>query len=964
MIGKKVHHYQITEKLGEGGMGVVYKAEDTRLHRTVALKFLNQELVDDPAEQERLINEARSAASLNHPNICTIYEINEHDGRTFIAMEYVEGATLRDRVLSGRIDLADTLRYVIQIGNGLKQSHEQGIIHRDIKSANIMINRAGQAVIMDFGLARQTGAVRTDERLSSGGTSAYMSPEQARGEGVDERTDIWSIGIVLYETLAGQLPFRGDYEQAVIYSILNETPKPIRDLRSDVPDDVLAIVDRCLEKDPDDRHQKLDDLITDLRTALDRATGGRRVGEGVSLKPGRGRGLIAVPAVVLVGLIALFLAYDFLKIEDAGSEVSVPVAVADIRNDTGDPTLDGLSGMLITALEQSSHLDVMTRTGMFDVLKTLGREDVEQIDEATGQEICRAAGVERLVIPTIRRFGELYTIDLKVLDTRNNRYVQTRKEEGPGQESIPGMIDALAKSIRIDLEEPPEDVVTITPVAEVTTVHLDAYQAYFDGEGLLNRLDMKGAEEHFTRAVTIDSTFALAHFRIAYLAWWSQQASETARKHVALAMEQIDRMPERESYLVRSLNDGVENGFEAQEAALREMQEHYPNDKEMLFGIGDVQFHAGENDTAAAYFERVVAIDPAFDRALQHLTWAYLRDSRFNDAAEVAEQWARRANTAEAHSNLGTALFKLGERDRAMEALAVAEEMDPNHLETAMRVAEIYLSDGDVDESLGKIEPMMSEETPMRLRLGGGQILARCLYPYQGRYRDALAIFDQGMEMYATEMGDSSMLAQTSLNRATLEYWGWRDRDKLLAAVKATEEMPASIKRQSYYVELAGVYYILGDTASAHAIVAEHVKKRKERTVLEMRLVELAMTGRCDEARIFMESTPSLEELVGKSAVTRFQFMVGWCQEREGEYDGAIKNFEAVIRMPLQYESASLFPIAYYLLGKSYEAVGRAGDAASTYKEFLEIWADADEDLPARMDAKARYAALIASGSM
>ncbi|MCH7548697.1 MAG: serine/threonine protein kinase, partial [Candidatus Krumholzibacteriota bacterium] len=357
MIGKKVHHYQITEKLGEGGMGVVYKAEDTRLHRTVALKFLNQELVDDPVEQERLINEARSAASLNHPNICTIYEINEHDGRTFIAMEYVEGATLRDRVLSGRIDLHDALRYVIQIANGLKQSHEQGIIHRDIKSANIMINRAGQAVIMDFGLARQTGTIRTDERLSSGGTSAYMSPEQARGEGVDERTDIWSIGIVLYETLAGQLPFRGDYEQAVIYSILNETPKPVRDLRPDVPDDVLAIVERCLEKDPDDRHQKLEDLITDLRTALDRATGGRRVGEGVSLGPGRTRrGLIAVPAAVLVGLIGLFLAYDFLKIEDAGSGVSVPVAVADIRNDTGDPTLDGLSGMLITALEQSNHL--------------------------------------------------------------------------------------------------------------------------------------------------------------------------------------------------------------------------------------------------------------------------------------------------------------------------------------------------------------------------------------------------------------------------------------------------------------------------------------------------------------------------------------------------------------------------------------------------------------------------------
>ena len=222
MIGQRIQHYQITEKLGEGGMGVVYRAQDTRLNRAVALKFLHEAIVASPDDQQRLVHEARAAAGLSHPNICTVYEINEHDGRTFIAMQFVEGTTLRDRVLSGRIETVDALRYLIQIADGLEQAHKQGIVHRDMKSSNIMITPSERAVIMDFGLARPAGAGRTDERFSSRGTSAYMSPEQARGESVDQRTDIWSLGVVLYEMLAGQLPFRGDYEQAVVYSILND----------------------------------------------------------------------------------------------------------------------------------------------------------------------------------------------------------------------------------------------------------------------------------------------------------------------------------------------------------------------------------------------------------------------------------------------------------------------------------------------------------------------------------------------------------------------------------------------------------------------------------------------------------------------------------------------------------------------------------------------------------------------
>ncbi|HEU4365897.1 MAG TPA: serine/threonine-protein kinase, partial [Candidatus Krumholzibacteria bacterium] len=355
MIGRKVHHYQITEKLGEGGMGVVYRAEDTRLNRTVALKFLHPAILALPEDQQRLVAEARAAAGLSHPNICTIYEINEIDGETFIAMQYVEGTTLRDRVLSGRIETVDALRHLIQIADGLRQAHEKNIVHRDMKSSNIMITPSGRAVIMDFGLARPAGHGRNDERFTSRGTSAYMSPEQARGEAVDQRTDIWSLGVVLYEMLAGQLPFRGDYEQAVLYSILNESHRPLVDFRPGLPQAVVKIVERCLAKAPADRYQSLDDLIAALRRVLDSMTGVGRVAS----RPSRLR-LVGIATAAVLTMVAGLLALDFLRGRVAGGQDRVPIAVIDFDNDTDETALDGLSGMLITALEQSRRLSVMT----------------------------------------------------------------------------------------------------------------------------------------------------------------------------------------------------------------------------------------------------------------------------------------------------------------------------------------------------------------------------------------------------------------------------------------------------------------------------------------------------------------------------------------------------------------------------------------------------------------------------
>jgi serine/threonine protein kinase/tetratricopeptide (TPR) repeat protein len=265
MIGQIVSHYKIVEKLGEGGMGVVYKAEDTKLKRTVALKFLPPELMRDPGAKERFLHEAQAAAALEHQHICNIYEIDEAEDQIFIVMSCFEGQTLKEKIDTGPLKIDEALKIAIQAAEGLQAAHEKGIVHRDIKSANIMFTVKEQTKIMDFGLAKLKGQTKLTKEGSTLGTAAYMSPEQAQGADVDHRTDIWSLGVVLYEMIAGQLPFKGEYEQAVVYSIMNENPEPLTALRTGVPMELERIINKALSKDPSERYQHADDIVVDLK---------------------------------------------------------------------------------------------------------------------------------------------------------------------------------------------------------------------------------------------------------------------------------------------------------------------------------------------------------------------------------------------------------------------------------------------------------------------------------------------------------------------------------------------------------------------------------------------------------------------------------------------------------------------------------------------------------------------------
>jgi non-specific serine/threonine protein kinase len=422
MIGQTISHYKILEKLGEGGMGVVYKAEDTKLKRAVALKFLPPGLTRDPEAKERFLHEAQAAAALEHQHICNIYEIDESEDQIFIVMSCFEGQTIKEKIDSGPLKIDEALKIAIQAAEGLQAAHEKEIVHRDIKSANIMVTGKGQTKIMDFGLAKLKGQTKITKEGTTLGTASYMSPEQAQGADVDHRTDIWSLGVVLYEMITGQLPFRGEYEQALVYSIMNEQPEPLTALRTGVPMELERIVNKTLAKDPSERYQHADDLMVDLRnlkkdTKPGMSVPGKKVRIDTPQKPIK---RLVIGAVVII--LVLLVGYWFLSKKQSQPPVVVSedlksIAVLPFVNMSADKNqeyfCDGMTEDIITKLSQVTDLKVISRTSVM-----LYKDKKKRIRDI-GEELNVAAILEG----SVRKGGNRLRITAQLINTKTEAHI-------------------------------------------------------------------------------------------------------------------------------------------------------------------------------------------------------------------------------------------------------------------------------------------------------------------------------------------------------------------------------------------------------------------------------------------------------------------------------------------------------------------------------------------------------------
>ena len=501
MIGKTISHYKILEKLGQGGMGVVYKAEDTKLKRTVALKFLSPQALGSQEEKTRFINEAQTAAALDHPNICTIHEIDEAEEQTFISMAYIEGQNLKEKIEAGPLTINESLQIGVQIAKGLQEAHERGIVHRDIKSGNVMLTPKGRAKIMDFGLAKMGKRELITKEGTTLGTVAYMSPEQAQGQDIDRRTDIWSLGVVLYEIVTGRRPFRGDYEQAVVYSILNEDPEPITGLRTGVPMELERIVNKALAKSPDQRYQHADELIVDLqRLQTESTTEGTLSTRSIYRVAPRKRsksvlitGLMVLAAVVLVA--SYFLIYQLRTSVRPGVEMvskgiwKNSIAVLPFRdfspNKDQEYFCDGITDAIIGKLTGLKGLKVISMSSVMR-FKELDR-DIRKI----GEEL----GVAAILEGSIQKEEDSIRVRAQLINVTDDAHLWSQTYDRR-LESVFAIQDDISQAI--------VNVMKIRLLGEEKaafvkrhTESLEAYNAYVQGRFLWN----KRVEEHLMRAI-------------------------------------------------------------------------------------------------------------------------------------------------------------------------------------------------------------------------------------------------------------------------------------------------------------------------------------------------------------------------------------------------------------------------------------------------------------------------------
>jgi serine/threonine protein kinase/Tfp pilus assembly protein PilF len=1015
MVGQTISHYKIIEKLGEGGMGIVYKAHDLTLDRMVALKFLPRYLTSDPVERERFLHEARAAAALTHANIAVIYEIGEHDGEMFIAMEYVEGKTLKQVIQSETLSIPKILDIAIQACDGLSAAHDKGIVHRDIKSDNIMVTPRGHVKITDFGLAKLKGATKLTKTGSTLGTAAYMSPEQALGEEVDQRSDIFSLGIVLYEMITLHLPFRGEHAASIEYAIANEQPAPLARYNEKVSEEVQHIVSKALEKDKEDRYQHVDEMLVDLRrerkhleyARLGYATSAAaRIAppptapeppstEGATtphVPPPRQKRL--TPLLAGIGVTALlgiaFLILRPLLLQEAVSSERRSIAVISFVNQTGDKAYDYLQdaipNLLITNLEQSPYLQVTTWERLYDLRKQMGKTDGKVIDRDLGFELCKMDGIDAIVLGSFTKAGDMFATDVKVLDVRSKQLLKSSNAKGEGVGSIlKNQIDDLSKEISrgIGLSEKKIDS-TPLQIAERTTTSMEAYNYYIRGFEEYNKFYYDDARRFLEKAVSIDSTFALAYV---YLAFTCQALSDQGAALVAFqrAGHYGEKGPEKEQMMIRAaLAYNVDKDREKWETLMKDIVQRYPKEKWARYYLGAGYFFEHRTGEAIAEWQTALTLDSGFGPALNQLGYAYADIGEFGKAIDFFQRYAA-ANPGDAnpYDSMAEIYFKMGKVDEAEAQYKEVLEMNPEFYQSYVSLAYVNFLKRDVEKGNANLDRFLVQAVSPGIAAEGYRFRAVCDYYSEGKLQQSLKALDRAEELFHKVQNETAV-ALTEALRAWIHF----DRQDTAACRKSAMQFfnieEKGIKYSTPQAELAFTLGLLcigrGGTSKSRSYLQEMDKAMPDVAPSFMPLAQyhrdlllaeiLLAEDSLDEA-IYAAEQARLPVVPNLSSTTIYWYNIPPVRDiaaraylRKGDFDKAIASYQSILSTDTSGNDRRLpLPKYHYTLAKVYEQRGSRDKAIAEYRRFLSFWKDADTDLHEVKDARERVKTLAGNGN-
>lgn len=924
--GDKVKHYEIMTSIGKGGMGEVFLARDTILDRKVAIKFLPEETQDDPGTKERFIREAKSAAALDHPFICKIYETGEVEGKAYIVMEFVDGKTLKAKMEEETLHLRDSLLVALEIAEALEKAHDNGIIHRDLKPENIMLTPQGHVKVMDFGLAKRilpTGEqelTRTitkasiTEQGSIAGTLAYMSPEQARGETLDGRSDIFSLGIIFQEMISGTHPFSKPTAIETLSSILRDPPPSAKVKPKNLSPILAPIMKKALAKEPKDRYQNVADMAVDIRNAQKQIIG----------RPFLHRQLPIIAATAIIIALLIFVLIRFMGLGPAGAPEEGPepvsVLIADFQNETGDSVFDGaLESAFGIGLEGASFIKVYDRPKARKLMKQLSPGVGDRLDIEQAQLVCAREGIKIVVAATIEQRGDGYVIKVWALDSVKSEKVAERTKEIKTKAEVLQAAHVLAAEIRSDLGGIPLDSAQAFEEETSTTTSLEALNAYNRAQELnaIGKQDEAIAE--YLRAIEEDPRFGRAYSGLGMI-YYNRGDIPKAKEYLKQALTNIDTMTDREKYRTRNVMYFLTRDYQKVIEESGALVAQFPEDSAGHGNLSVAYFFIRNMPKAMEHGQKMVELFPDDVNARNNLSWYALGASDF----ELAKQEANKAL-----------------------------ELDPKWEEAYVCLALSELALGDSAQAAKAYQQL---ETLSFWASSLGTMGIADIALYEGRLNSAKKILMEGIDRdIENERPDMAahkmvMLAHTHL------LMGQND-----LALKLANQAFDVRKEMEVLVPVAQIYLEVGNSAKASSIAAELNKQLESEPRAYAKIIEGEINKKKGDIQkaieLFSESQQLLDTWLvhlslGKAfleaeAYTQAHSELEICLRRQGEAACVFFNDKP---------SFYYFPPVHYYLGRTLEGLGSPA-AADSYQKFLQIKLKGEGD-PMIEDARRRISQL------